>query len=989
MKQPILFPLCLVALANISYAQGSIPAWQDKIFKILPPNASETISRLSDYRLVQANVANLRASVVGAAFDRGGRVTGKPKAILVPRANGKTSTFLVTEYNLLSDALQAAHPTFRFYHGYNPANPVETVRLGFTSIGFHSTIDTPTGDEFIDPVAWGNTKDYYVYNRKNLRRGDNGLNCGVTDEIDLSSGDPFSGGSDGGGGIGTEAVGGNLKTYRLALNGTIEYTAARGGTVASAQSSMTVSMNRVNGVYEKDFGIRMSLNLLNPFIGSDPFSNTNGSAMLSQNQTQCDSNPGTANYDIGHVFSTGGGGVAYLTSVGVASIKAGGVTGGPSPTGDAFDIDYVAHEMGHQFGGPHTFNGTASSCGGGNRSAANAYEPGSGSTIMAYAGICGTDDVQSNSDPYFHTRSVDQIVAWRNNAGSGGTAVSNGNVAPVVNAGADYTIPLGTPFRLTGSATDSNGDALTYCWEQFNVGSTTASTNTASGVLFRSFNPSVNPYRTFPNLTAILNNSATPWEVLPTVARTMVFRCLVRDNRAGGGENNQDATTITAAGAAFSVTSHNSASTWNSGTAQTITWNVGGGSVAPNVRILFSRTGGANFNTGVAVETIVASTPNDGSHTIEAPWGATTQGRYSVEAVGNIFFDVNNAAVTISESNSVAFSVAPGTIISGASGTGTVNLSGPAPAGGLTFNLSDNSANVTVPATVVFAAGETSKNFAVTTTGTATTSAVTLTLTRSGQTYSKFINFTLRGNTAPEGNTDSYTIPGGATYNSSPSVLANDTDANSDPLFADLVSTTSNGSLSLAANGNFTYTPNSGFSGADTFVYRATDTALQSGNVTVTINVTPTNQVVSGTVELQNWIVSPAGQVVNVEVFDVGGSTVLRSGTAVLDAAGNYSFTIGTPLAAGNYDVRIKGSHWLAKRVANQAFSSSAATGVNASLVNGDIVGDNIVDIADYTELASNFSNSTTGPADLNGDGLVDIADYVILSTNFSLFGDN
>ncbi|MBL8047204.1 MAG: cadherin-like domain-containing protein [Chthonomonas sp.] len=987
MNQQFLFPMCLVALASIASAQEG-KGWRDTQLNLPPANASETISRLSSYRLVTADLKSLRDSVAGAAFDRGGHTTGKPKAISVPRADGTTSTFLVTEYNLLSDELRQQHPTYKFYYGYNPANPVETVRLGFTDIGFHSTIDAVNGDEFIDPVAWGNTSDYYVYNRKNLRRGTNSLICGVTDEIDLSENDPFAP-NPATGTIHFDAVGSNLKTYRLALNGTIEYTAARGGTVASAQSSMTVSMNRVNGIYEKDFGIRMSLNLLNPFIGSDPFTNTNGSTMLGQNQTQCDTNPGTANYDIGHVFSTGGGGVAGLGVVGVAGNKARGVTGGPSPTGDAFDIDYVAHEMGHQFGGAHTFNGSVGSCAGGNRSASSAYEPGSGSTIMAYAGICGTDDLQTNSDAYFHTRSVDQIVAWRNNAGSGGSAAANGNAAPVVNAGADYTIPLGTPFRLTGSATDANGDALTYCWEQYNLGSTTAATNTSTGVLFRSFNPSTNPYRTFPNLTAILNNSATPWEVLPTVARTMIFRCLVRDNRAGGGENNQDSTTITATGTAFSVTSQNTATTWNAGTPQTITWNVGGGSVASNVRIVFSRTSGTNFDSGTGVETIIASTPNDGSETINAPWGATTTGRFSVEAVGNIFFDVNNAALTINESNSVAITAAPATILAGASGTGTVNLSGPAPTGGLTFNLSDNNANVTVPATVVFAAGETSKNFAITTTGPATGGTVTLTLTRTGQSYSKTTTFALRTNGTPVGNNDAYTLPSAATYNSAISVLANDTDPDSDPLQATLVSTTPNGTLSLGTNGQFTYTPNGGFSGVDSFTYRATDTALNSGITTVNLTVPASDQVLTGNITLDQFSVSPAGQLITIEVYAVGGNTVLRSGSAVLDGSGNYSFTLGSPLAAGNYDVRVKGSHWLAKRLTNRAFSATAASGLNGTLTNGDVNGDNIVDIADYSLLAAAFDLATSGPEDLNGDGLVDIADYTILATSFDLSGDN
>ncbi|MCE9558329.1 MAG: hypothetical protein K8R88_05210, partial [Armatimonadetes bacterium] len=681
----------------------------------------------------------------------------------------------------------------RSYYGYNADNKVERIHLGFTALGFHSTVYSPAGDEFIDPVVYGNQAEYFVYNRKNLRQDPNNKPiCSTVGDAQIS---PFD--DEGSGGIGTEAVGGTLKTYRLALNSSKEYTAVF-GTIALAESAMVVAVNRVTGVYEIDFGIRLNLTYKKAYTAADAFSfsNSSGGTMLGQNQSQCDTLVGNANYDVGHVFSTGGGGVAGLGVTGTMGQKARGVTGLPSPTGDAFYIDYVAHEMGHQFGGNHTFNGIVGNCGGGNRSGGAAYEPGSGSTIMPYAGICGSDDLQAHSDAYFHAKSIEEIVTRRQLGTSGGTAVANGNIAPVVNAGAAFTIPLSTPFKLTGSATDANGDAMTYCWEQYNLGSTVAATNTASGVLFRSYNPTTVPYRTFPKLTTVLANSSDIWEVLPTVARTMNFRMTVRDNRAGGGENNFGAKTITVSGAAFSVTSPNTAVSWPAGSTQTVTWNKGG-TTSANVNILLSTASGTNFDTGAGVITVLANTPNDGSETITVPAVAATTCRIKIEPTDNIYFDVSN------------------------------------------------------------------------------------------------VNFTITA-----------------------------------------------------------------------------------------------SQTVTGNVTLQNIVPSPNGQVVALQIFAVGGSSALRTANVTLDASGNYSYTVSPALANGNYDVRLKGSHWLAKRVANRAFGATGASAVSASLINGDSQPDNVIDLSDYTIVVSAF-NGSLATADLNLDGIVDLTDYTVLVTNFNAIGDN
>jgi hypothetical protein len=239
--------------------------------------------------------------------------------------------------------------------------------------------------------------------------------------------------------------------------------------------------------------------------------------------------------------------------------KARGFTSSANPSGDPFDVDYVAHEIGHQFSGRHTWTSNQGSCSDTTQFQATAsYEPGSGSTIMAYAGICAPDNVQNNSDPYFHTRNYDEIVAFRA-SGSGstcGTLSATGNSPPAINAGPDCTIPRNTPFTLTATGSDPNGDAVTYLWEQFDLGThgqLPAAGNT-TGPLFRSRPATSSPSRIFPQLSDILSGAATPWETLPNVDRTLNFRVTARDNRAGGGGVDYDAMVVTVSGDPFGFT---------------------------------------------------------------------------------------------------------------------------------------------------------------------------------------------------------------------------------------------------------------------------------------------------------------------------------------------------------------------------------------------------------------------------------------------------
>lgn len=590
-------------------------------------------------------------------------------AFSLPLPDGRFSRFRIAESPMLAPELAAAFPDIRTYSGQGLDDPSATVRFGWTERGFHAIILSTGGTTFVDPYAPGDLDLYVAARRDALRPPGEPFRCMMTGEepgtaLRVAGTFPISHGT-------------VLRTYRLALAATGEYTAAAGGTKSLALSRMVTTMNRVNGIYERELAIRMTVAtgtttdttaLIYDNPVTDPYTNSSGTAMLSQNQTTIDSVVGTANYDVGHVFSTGGGGVATLSSPCSTTTKARGVTGSSSPTGDAFDVDYVAHEMGHQFGGNHTFNGTASSCAGGSRSTLHAYEVGSGSTIQAYAGICGVENLQPNSHDYFHIESLNEMTAFVTSGGGStcGTVSSTGNSVPATSTSGSYTIPVSTPFALQASATDANGDSLTYTWEQFDLGSSsssvaTASTDNGSIPLFRSYAPSSSGVRHFPSLTYVLNNANVPpttyscaigtcltGETLPTTNRTMTYRVTIRDNRSGGGAINTAAISVTSTTSAgpFAVTAPNTAVSLSGGASQVVTWNVAGTTSLPvsaaNVRILLSTDGGTTFD-----RVLASSTANDGSEVITLPNVTTATARVKVEAVGNVFYDVSNVNFAI------------------------------------------------------------------------------------------------------------------------------------------------------------------------------------------------------------------------------------------------------------------------------------------------------------------------------------------------------
>ena len=645
-NQCLLFAVVMISIS--AFAQKKASIWSATSTKQIEVNEVQFYKQVPQKStLFNVDVAELSKMLLNApksaSYDKTSNVI-----VNIPNAAGDFESFRISEVSIMEPILAAKFPEIKTYVGVGVENPAAQLRLTITpQKGLSAMVLSGNKTIFIEPY----TKDLKTYISFINSEGDKNTDAFIceTESVMEKSG------------ISNEeymalrnADDGQLRTYRLALACTVEYAQYHGGTLGAVMAAMTTTMNRVNGVYVRDLGLTMvmvdntSIINLGPDVNSDNYTNNSGGAMLGENQTECDTNIGSANYDIGHVFSTGGGGVAYLNSPCTGS-KAGGVTGQSAPVGDTFDIDYVAHEMGHQFGGNHTQN---NSC---NRSSVS-VEPGSASSIMGYAGICAPN-VQSNSDDYFHGENIKEM--WLNiSAGSGstcGTVASTGNTAPTASAGTDYAIPPSTAFKLTGVGTDGDGDTLTYSWEQ---NDTTPApmppepTNTG-GPTFRSLDPKTVPVRYFPEFSTVLTGSlASTWEVVPSVARTMGFLFTVRDNAAVAGNTQSDEMTVTVENVApFTVATP---PTWAPGSTQTVNWVVGESSNATincqTVNILFSSDGGANFNT-----TLATGVANTGAASISVPnITANNNSRILIEAADNIFYAITDV---FSLSNDSDFSI--------------------------------------------------------------------------------------------------------------------------------------------------------------------------------------------------------------------------------------------------------------------------------------------------------------------------------------------
>lgn len=698
----------------------------------------------SKYKVLSLDFKSLQSNLKSASKRNKNNKLATTLLLDFPNESGTMESYNIEKTSVLAPELEAKYPEIQSFYGVSTTNPLNKIYISTSPEGFTGVI-TGTKTVYIDPVSKSDNSSYMIYDRKDCSKSqDDGFVCNAVMDDDHHIDEKTKLGAKT-----TSTTDGNLRTYRLALACSSAYSLYHGNTITKVLAAMNTTITRVNSIFRRDLSVVFQLvatndkliyiNGSNKDAAADPYDNFSGNQMLNANTANITGLIGVGAYDIGHVFSTGGGGVAGTGPCG-ATTKGRGVTGIVTPQFDPFDIDYVAHEIGHQFGAAHTYY---NACFGAIKDPAldQDYEPGSGSTIMAYAGIC-SPNVQDNSDAYFHARSIAQMTT----AIGGHSCVpgtSTGNAAPVIAALTARTIPKSTPFILTASATDVNtADVLTYTWEQYDITDggvqPPLSTNTV-GPVFRSLMPASDPSRTFPNLTAIISNTTPTWEVLPSVARSLNFRVTVRDNSTLGGRTEFSNVLITVGNVGpFAVTSPNAVETWYANETKTVTWS---GSAATNnttysttVNIKLSIDGGLTYPI-----TLATATPNDGTQIITVPNNIGKLNRIKVEAAANIFFDISNANFEIKSGKFEMTSVAstqsvckPANAVftinytpaPGFSETTTFSAIG-APAGStITFNPTTINATGTFTMTVSNISGVTAGNYPITIKGISTTANI-------------------------------------------------------------------------------------------------------------------------------------------------------------------------------------------------------------------------------------------------------------------------
>ncbi len=577
---------------------------------------------------------------------------GSERTISLPMPDGSLAEFEIYESPVMSTELARRYPEIKTYKVYGVDDPQASGRLNMTPQGIHGMLHTSLGRMFIDPQPGAPQSDRYRASTSNTSLS-SAYFCGVDDHassmtpVSLSAARPAA------------RIRGRFLQYRLAVAATAEYVdAVSPGSVANAYIEITNAITEVNEIYERDLGIQLLLVSGDELIedgGNVAFTDSDPVSLFRENQAWIDSVIGRSSYDIGHVFSTGSGGLAWLGSACDRSNKAKGVSGIPNPVGNPFYIDFVAHEIGHQLNAEHSFNGTTQSCATG-RNQATAFEPGSGSTIMAYAGICGVEDLQLNSDATFHAGSIAQIDSFTANAGSCFTEIApvpaNPNY-PVVAALTSRNIPANTAFELEGAASDADtGQILSYQWDQMDVGCPTNAasfgTDTGYNALFRSYLPRSSAKRHFPALGTQLQGLYDDAEVMPCNTRDINLRLTARDGLSGIDSKDMRVS-VQDTGAAFEILNLASTQTFTDGVNFPVNWRVAGTDQPPincaNVDIellTFAEDVSGDYES-YSVH-LLSTTPNNGSANVSiAANESHPRARIRVKCSDNVFYDISDA----------------------------------------------------------------------------------------------------------------------------------------------------------------------------------------------------------------------------------------------------------------------------------------------------------------------------------------------------------
>ncbi|MEJ2453436.1 MAG: M12 family metallo-peptidase [Candidatus Thiodiazotropha sp.] len=659
-----LWGFCLLVLA-VGPGFASAQIWQD-LNEATVAASRGLANQAPYYRALRANEPMLRQALSMAPLERS---ASQGATLELPMPGGEIQRVEVVESPILSPALAARYPEVATYSVQGVDNPAVSGRLDMTPEGFHAMLTTPSGSVFIDPDASGSYRSYYKQDYAAAATDESAQHVCHLDELGdaafLESPDqPLAQRS---------LFTNSRRVYRLALVATGEY-GSYFGTQTQAVNTMITTINRVNQIYGRDLAVQLQISdvivYLNPV--TDPFSDPNSPAtMLLENQDLLDYEVGLDNYDIGHLFGRSGGGLAMVGSACTTS-RAMGYTGHPTPdVGDPFDIDFVAHEIGHQLSATHSFNGTTDNCSGSNRSAATAVEPGSGSTIMAYAGICGGEDLQNNSDATFHAASMQQVRNFTANGAVGascGTLVSTGNTLPsTISAGVDVTVPQQTPFVLTGSAgADPDGDTLSYQWDEMDANGTATTVTTIGqdlrdNPLFRSFVPKSTPTRYFPRLSTLISGVTDIGETLPTTSRTLRFRMTVRDGNSGVGDDDVNVT-VDASQGPFVITGGvlNNAGNLAGGTTQTLTWDPNNTETdCPEVTInLLSISSDGTTYCDVTDDTLLgpadtSGIPNIGSASVTLPSAQIARARVMLSCDNNVYFALSDNDFSVNAASPV------------------------------------------------------------------------------------------------------------------------------------------------------------------------------------------------------------------------------------------------------------------------------------------------------------------------------------------------